>query len=70
MKRLGQNAGFEHALKPYCLRREVGTRLTDNGVSDSQRNQIMSHAQALPVQQGTSRCSSKLPRPSIQGRPL
>lgn len=28
-KRLGQQAGLPHAFSPYCLRREVGTELTD-----------------------------------------
>ncbi|MCJ1473138.1 hypothetical protein MMC13_001789 [Lambiella insularis] len=46
MKRLGERAGFEHPLQPYALRREVGTELTDRGVSDQQRNQILGHAKS------------------------
>ena len=45
-KRLGQRAGLPHSFQPYCLRREVGTELTDRGVSDQQRNQIMGHARS------------------------
>ncbi|KAL8776435.1 MAG: hypothetical protein Q9194_003154 [Teloschistes cf. exilis] len=43
-KKLGQRAGFDHSFQPYALRREVGTELTDRGISDQQRNQILGHA--------------------------
>ncbi|KAL8640700.1 MAG: hypothetical protein Q9228_002414, partial [Teloschistes exilis] len=45
-KRLGQRAGFSHPFQPYALRRDVGTELTDRGVSDQQRNQILGHARS------------------------
>ena len=45
-RRLGQRAGLPHPFRPYCLRREVGTELTDSGVSDQQRDQIMGHARS------------------------
>lgn len=44
IRRSGQRAGFDHPLQPYALRHEVGTELTDRGVSDQQRNQILGHA--------------------------
>ncbi|EDN03649.1 hypothetical protein I7I51_05473, partial [Histoplasma capsulatum] len=45
LQRLGRNAGFEHKLTPYCIRRGTANAV-DTIATTSERNQVMGHSRA------------------------
>ncbi|EEQ88960.2 FluG domain-containing protein [Blastomyces dermatitidis ER-3] len=45
LQRLGRNAGFEHKLTPYCIRRGTANAV-DSIATTSERNQVMGHSRA------------------------
>ncbi|OJD26331.1 hypothetical protein ACJ73_02290 [Blastomyces percursus] len=45
LRRLGRNAGFEHKLESYCIRRGTANTV-DTVATTSERNQVMGHSRA------------------------